>query len=161
MALSLFARRVALGAIGSVAARTAHPATLSVVTRRTLFATPQFNVAPADSEASQKTAKKTTRKAAGKKATRAKRATPAKRGRPPKKPADHQDKQPKQEKQKGTHTFRPRLARAHRLHSPHTKPSQAPQACTRPLLPFLCLFRQVSPPGEHSAGVPRTFQACW
>ncbi|KAG6373056.1 hypothetical protein JVT61DRAFT_7117 [Boletus reticuloceps] len=77
MVWSLLARRLTLGAVGSVAVRAAHPATLSIVTRRTLFATPQFNFPPA--KASPSTAK-TTRKTAEKDAPK----VPARRGRPPK-----------------------------------------------------------------------------
>lgn len=97
MVLSLFARRVTLGGLASVAARTAHPATLTIATRRTLFATPQFNFPPA-----QSTGEKTVRKRAKQKTSDDKRAAPAKRGRPPKQSAEpHQEKKPKQEKQRG------------------------------------------------------------
>ncbi|KAH0828656.1 hypothetical protein J3R83DRAFT_3018 [Lanmaoa asiatica] len=94
MVLSFFARRVTLGAIVSVAARTAHPATLSVVTRRTLFATPQFNFPPA--KASQRSGEETTRKTVEKKDSKGQRAAPAKRGRRLKTIAERHEEQSKQ-----------------------------------------------------------------
>lgn len=156
MLWSLVAGRITLGAVASLAARTAHQPTFSVVTRRTLFATPQPNSPPA--EASEDAGKKTTRKTAEAKGSKTERATPAKRGRPPKNPAEHQEKQPKQER--STHIFRD-VWRNSSSSSPHTEKPQAPQACTWPLLPFLFLLYQISAQGEYATGVSRAFQACW
>lgn len=103
MVLSLLVKRMTLGTTVSVAARTAHPARFSIITRRTLFATPQSSSPPA--KASQMTDEENTRKIAEKKATKGKRATLVKRGRPPKKIAEHQRKQPKPEKQRGMHAL--------------------------------------------------------
>lgn len=112
-----------LGAIASVAARTAHPPTFFLVSRRTLFATPQFNFPPA--KTSQGTGKKTTRTTIEKKASDGERATPARRGRPPKNPAEHQENQPTPEKRKSTHAFRDAW-RNSSSSSPYTKTPQAP-----------------------------------
>ncbi|KAN0082615.1 hypothetical protein V8E55_008410 [Tylopilus felleus] len=80
--------------IVSLTARTTRLATVSLVTRRTLFATPLLNFPPA--KASQTTAKKTAKK----KETKGESVTPAKRGRPPKNPAEsHKKKQPNEKKQ--------------------------------------------------------------
>ncbi|KAG8221535.1 hypothetical protein J3R82DRAFT_1753 [Butyriboletus roseoflavus] len=90
MILSLFAKRMTLGTIVPVAARIAHPAKFSIITRRTLFATTQFNV-------SQETGEENTRKTVEKRAIKGERAAPVKRGRPP---SEHQKKKPKQEQQR-------------------------------------------------------------
>ncbi|KAG9311464.1 hypothetical protein JVU11DRAFT_8579 [Chiua virens] len=98
MVLLLFSRSLTRSAIAPVAARTSQLATLSVVARRTLFATRQLNTPPA--KASEDTTKKTHRKTAEKKPSGGKRAAPAKRGRPPKNPGALKEKQPKEEKQR-------------------------------------------------------------
>lgn len=99
---SLFAKRLTISAVVSVAARTAHPATfpLSAVARRTLFATTQLNFPPA--KAAESIAKKTTGKTAE---TKGKRATPAKRGRPPKDTQQKSSKEKTPKKQRRTHTL--------------------------------------------------------
>ena len=90
-----------LSAFASLAPRTARPAAFALPTRRTLFATPQFNSPPA-----KPSKNKTTRKTAE---TKVSKGEPAKRGRPPKNPAKPlQEKQPKQATQatqRGTHAL--------------------------------------------------------
>jgi hypothetical protein len=93
--MSLVAR---LGALASVAVRTARPATFALATRRSLHATPQFNFPPGK-PAQNKPARKTAE-------NKASEGTPARRGRPPKNPVEPQEeKQPKQEKQRGAHAL--------------------------------------------------------
>lgn len=126
-----------LGAIVPIAARTAYPATLSVVTRRTLFATPQFNLPL------QRTAEKTTTE---KKAIKDKRAVPAKRGRPPKKPAVDQKKQPKQEKQRGTYArIVLHLARTHYFQVRIPENLKPPKRAPGPYFLFYSSFAKSQP----------------
>lgn len=145
MVLPLLARRVTLGGLASVAARTAHPATLAIVTRRTLFATPQFNFPPA-----QSTGEKTIRKRAEQKTSDGKRAAPAKRGRPPKQAAKPpKGKQPKQEKQRGAQVLHRASPELTVFQSAYQKISSLPNVHLVPTSFSTPLLSNPNPKGPH------------